>query len=235
LRAAVARMAPSGDSARPVALAPEQEERLRSLGYTSGSGGGGGLDEPGLPEPRTRVKLYERIQAATRAPGASTIAHGPPELTAIAEADPGNPYAHYSLANMAYHHGDLALAARAYARTMELDPDRPAMRAMYGRLLRDKGDLPEAERQLRIAAEQTTEDDVGTRMVLADILLDSGHTGEAATIIEGALRKGPGHVDPIRATGRLLVATGQGEAGFQLLEQAARGSDPEPWIEIARF
>src|SRR4030095_255946 len=130
---------------------------------TAGSGGGGDLDEPGRPEPRTHVKLYERIQAATQARGGEAIERALAELAAITESDPGNPYAHYSLANMAYHHGRLALAGRAYARTLELDPDPPAMRAMYGRLLRDRGDLPEAERQLRIAVGQTTEDDVGTR------------------------------------------------------------------------
>jgi len=228
-------MAPSGDSAKAVTLSPDQEERLRSLGYTSGGGGAGDLDEPGLPEPRTHVRLYERIQKATQAQGGEAIERALAELTAITETDPGNPYAHYSLANMAYHDGRLALAGRAYLRTLELDPDRPAMRAMYGRLLRDRGDLPEAERQLRIAVGQTTEDDVRTRIALADVLLDSGRTDEAATIIDAALRKDPGHVDAIRSKGRLLVTTGQGEAGFALLEKAARGSDPEPWIEIARF
>lgn len=235
LRVAVARMAPSGDAARTVAISPEQEERLRSLGYAAGSGGAGALDEPGLPDPRTRVKLYERIQAATQAQGAEAIRQAFAEFVAITDTDPGNPYAHYSLGNMAYHHGRLALAEKAYARTMELDPDRPAMRAMYGRLLRDLGRLPEAERQLRIAVGQTTEGDVGTRMALADTIVDLGQTAEAAAIIDTALKGDPGHLDAIRSKGRLLVATGHGSEGLALLEQAARGGDPEPWIEIARF
>src|SRR5262249_54871789 len=195
----------------------------------------GALDEPGLPDARTNVKLYERIQAATRAQGTAAIEQAFAELVAITRADPGNPYAHYSLANLAYHDGRLALAAKAYARTMELDPDRPAMRATYGRLLRDMGHLPEAERQLRIAVGQTTEEDVGTRMALADTLVDLGETKEAASLIDAALRRDPGHVDAIRSKGRLLVATGQGAEGFPLLEKAASGADPEPWIEIARF
>ena len=79
LRAAVASMAPAGDVARPVALSAEQEERLRSLGYAAGGGGGGRLDEPGLPDPRRLVPLYERLEALQSATG-----------PAIAPAHPGD-------------------------------------------------------------------------------------------------------------------------------------------------
>ncbi len=231
LRAAVGRMAPAGDTARTAVISPEQAERLRSLGYTSGSGGAGALDEPGLPDPRTHVKLYERIQATTRVQGPGALA----ELVAISDQDPGNPYAQYSLGNMAYHMGRLRLAETAYARTMDLDPDRPSMRAMYGRLLRDVGRLQDAERQLRIAVGQTTEGDVRTRMALADTLVDLGQTKEAEALVDAALARSPGHVDALRSKGRLLVVTGRTAEGFALLEQAAHGADPEPWIEIARY
>ena len=88
--AALARMARRATRARPAALSPVQEERLRSLGYVAGSGGGGALDEPGLPDPRTHVRVYERVQSAVQAEGARG---GPAlaELVRIAEHDPGQP------------------------------------------------------------------------------------------------------------------------------------------------
>ena len=64
LQRGLQRLAPGGDRAQPRAVSAEQEERLRSLGYTAGSGGSGPLDDPSLPDPRTRVELYDRLQAA---------------------------------------------------------------------------------------------------------------------------------------------------------------------------
>src|SRR5262249_13711039 len=61
LRRAIQRMAPQGDKAQPNPATPEQEQRLRSLGYTAGSAGSKPLDDPRLPDPRTHVKLYDRL------------------------------------------------------------------------------------------------------------------------------------------------------------------------------
>jgi arylsulfatase A-like enzyme len=46
LRAALQKMAPAGDSARPNPISAEQEERLRALGYTAGGGGAGASRPP---------------------------------------------------------------------------------------------------------------------------------------------------------------------------------------------
>jgi predicted Zn-dependent protease len=233
LQAAVAKMAPGGDSARTVSISPEQEERLRSLGYAAGTGGGGALDEPGLPDPRTHVKVYERIQSASAAKGAAAE-RAIEDLVRITEADPGNPYAQFALGNLAYHQGHFALADKAFARTMELDPDRPGMRLSYGKLLRDMGRHEDSEKQLRIAVEQTTADDVRTRASLAETLIVLGKLDEAERILLAAEAAEPKHVDVIRTLGRLLVARGRPAEGVARLEAAGAGRDPEPWVEIAR-
>ena len=69
LQRGLQRLAPGGDRAQPRAVSAEQEERLRSLGYTAGSGGSGPLDDPSLPDPRTHVELYDRLQTAAAAQG----------------------------------------------------------------------------------------------------------------------------------------------------------------------
>jgi predicted Zn-dependent protease len=95
--------------------------------------------------------------------------------------------------------------------------------------------LPEAEREVRIAVEQTTANDVRTRATLADILIQLGKTEEAGKIVDDALAREPNHVDARRSKGRLLVAMGRTAEGIGWLEKAAGGSDAEPWIEIARL
>jgi tetratricopeptide (TPR) repeat protein len=237
LRAAMTRMAPAGDTARIVAIAPEQVEKLRSLGYTGGgSAGAGPLDDRSLPDPRTHVQLYERLQKAMVARGpAAGAALG--EIEEIARLDPDNPYAHFALGGLAYREGHLTRAAEAYARGLELDPDRPGMRLPYGNLLRDMQRLEDSERQLRIALEQTTADDHRTRIGLAATLTARGATAEAETLLAGVLARAPDHVEALAAQARLRVAQGRPGEAVPLFERvaAAAGVDPQPWVELARL
>ncbi len=233
LQVAVRSMAPEGDTARANAVSPEQAERLRSLGYTSGSGGSGSLDQRGLPDPRKLVRQYEQIQAAasTRGPAADRAVES---LLAITRSDPGNPYGQYALGNLAYRTGRLGLADQAYAKALDLDPDRPGMRLTYGHLLRDLGRLPDSEKQLRLAVEQTTADDVRTRVSLAETLIALGNLEEASAILTPALAKWPDHVEAVAAHGRWLIASDRAAEAIPFLVKAAAGTDPEPWVELAR-
>lgn len=233
LRRELFRMAPAGDSARAATLSPDQEARLRSLGYVSG-GSAATLDVPGLPDPRTHVRLYERLERLSLVRG-PRLREAIPEAASIAAADPGNPFAHFTLARLAYRRGALTLAAREYAATLELDPDRPALREPYGKLLREMGRLRESERQLRIALGQTTPDDLTTRISLAETLILEGQLEEAARLIDGALAAEPHHSEALRAQGHLLLARGDPQAAVASFEKAAANRrDPEPWIELAR-
>ncbi len=235
LASALERMAPGGDSAHAARLTPEQEERLRSLGY-AGGGSATTLDEPGLPDPRERVVLYARLQAIA-------TARGPALYPAISEArdivrvDPGNPYAHFALARLAYAAGEFALARDAFARSIELDPDQPARREVLGRLLRDLGHFVDSERELRIALGQTTHGDQRTRLALAETLVDLRRLDEAEDFVREVLARDPQNVDALSAQGRILIARGDGQAGIALLDRVARrnsGADVDAWIALAR-
>lgn len=232
LRAALSKMAPSGDSARTAAIAPDQEAILRSLGYVAGSGGAGELDQPGLPDPRDRVHLYERLQVIQR-PQTITLDQALEEAVAIQGEDPDNPFAYQTVASLAYRTGRLGLSARAYRRALELDPDRPAIRQSFGKLLRELGRLDESEKELRLAVEQTDADDMRTRASLVETLVLRGKTEEAGKLVEDLLAKEAKNPDVQLARGRWLVAQGRVEEAASALTEAATGHDADPLVELA--
>jgi arylsulfatase A-like enzyme/Tfp pilus assembly protein PilF len=229
LQGAVRAMAPDGDRARPNPVSAEAEETLRSLGYTAGSGGSGALDEAGLPDPRRLVGVYESLQAAIRAPRG--IAAALDEVVALQGRDRANPFAHFAEGSLAYRAGRLKEADHAFARALELDPDRPNVRQERGRVLRDRGLLEESERELRIAVEQTR-NEVGAAMALADTLVLRGKLDEAGALVEDALNREPHHQAVLGAKGRLLVARGQPKDAVPFLEQAAAGGAADALVEL---
>jgi predicted Zn-dependent protease len=233
LQRGLQRLAPHGDDAKPNPMTVDQEERLRALGYTAGSGGGGTLDDPHLPDPKTHVDLYDRLQAATAASGPA-LARAFDDVAAITRIDPDNPFAFGTLASMAYRHGSLVVAARAFARTLELDPDRPGVRQNYGKLLRELGRSEDSERELRIAVEQSGPDDSQTRTNLAETLIALNKTGEAGPLIAAVLASEPRNPIALGANGHLLLAEGRLAEALPYFEQATATADPESYIDLAR-
>ena len=232
LQRALRRIAPEGDRAQPNPATADQEERLRSLGYTAGSGGSGPLDDPRLPDPRTHVEFYDRLQAATAAQGPA-LARAFEDIGEITRLDPDNPFAFGTLASMAYRYGSLPMAGRAFKRTLELDPDRPGIRQNYGKLLRELGRYDASEHELRIALVQTTDDDSRTRVNLAETLVALNKTAEAETLLSAVLAREPKNPEALGVKGQLLLAQGRVPEAIVLLEQATATSEPEPFIELA--
>jgi predicted Zn-dependent protease len=233
LQRGLQRLAPSGDAAKPNPITADQEERLRSLGYAAGSGGGGALDDPRLPDPRTHVELYDRLQTATVATGPA-LARAFDDVVTITKLDPDNPFAFGTLASMAYRHGSLVVAANAFARTLELDPDRPGVRQNYGKLLRELGRGADSERELRIALAQSDDDDSQTRASLAETLIAENKIGEADALIAAVLARETKNPGALTAKGRLLLAQGRPAEALPYFEQVTAASDPDSYIELAR-
>jgi arylsulfatase A-like enzyme/Tfp pilus assembly protein PilF len=233
LQRALGRLAPGGDKADALRVTPEQEQRLRSLGYAAGSGGSGPLDDPTLPDPRTHVAFYDRLQQALVARGPA-LPRAFADIEAIVAADPGNPFAHGALATMAYQFGSLSVAAREFARVIEIEPDRPGVRQNYGKLLRDLGRLTDSERELRLAVAQTTDDDSRTRISLAETLIASKKLDEAERVVSAVLASEPKNPEALGAKGRLLMTAGRTAEALPYFEQATSTSDPEPYIDLAR-
>jgi len=234
LAAAVAKMAPGGDQARMAAVTPDAEAMLRSLGYVGGSGGAGALDEPGLPDPRDRVRLFERLQVILRAQQVP-LERAAAEAAEIASQDPGNPFAYTTVASLAYRAGRLGEAAAGFHRALELDPERPDIRQNYGKLLRDMDRLEDSEKELRLALAQTDAQDARTRASLAETLAREGKTGEALAMVADALRIEPGDPEALAAQGRALAVQGRLEEAIKSLRAAAAGGEPDARIELARL
>ena len=134
---------------------------------------------------------------------------------------------------MAYRHGSLTIAAHAFARALELDPDRPGVRQNYGKLLRELGRYGDSERELRLAVAQS-EDDSRTRVSLADTLVAERKFADATPLLDAVLIKAPADPEASGVKGRLLVAQGRVSDALPYFEKATAGSDPEPFIELGR-
>jgi predicted Zn-dependent protease len=232
LQHALQRLAPGGDKAQANPITSEQEERLRSLGYAAGSGGAGPLDDTSLPDPRTHVVFYDRLQQTLVARGPA-LPRAFAEIEAIVAADPGNPFAHGALATMSYQYGSLTVAAQAFARVLDLEPERPGVRQNYGKLLRELGRYADSEQVLRIALAQMAEDDSRTRISLAETLTAGGKHAEAGALISGVLAQEPKSSDALEAKGHLLLAQGRVAEALPYFEQATPAADPEAYIELA--
>jgi arylsulfatase A-like enzyme/Tfp pilus assembly protein PilF len=233
LQRGMQRLAPRGDDAKPNPITADQEERLRSLGYAAGSGGSGPLDDASLPDPRTHVVLYDRLQQALVARGPA-LPRAFAEIDAVVATDPANPFAHGALATLSYQYGSLATAAREFARVLEIEPERPGVRQNYGKVLRELGRNAESEHELRIAVEQSGPDDPQTRISLAETLIALNQTGEADALITAVLAREPKNPDALGAKGRLLLTEGRAGEALPYFEQATAASDVESFIELAR-
>jgi Flp pilus assembly protein TadD len=163
------------DAGLPGTTAPDPQaaERLRALGYSSGSR----QDDNGhRPDPKDRREMAARIAQVTSGElsGAALIsalegivrddprngqahlrlgfarlqaddcAHAEPEFHAAVTAGLPSADVYLGLASCLGRRGDLAGAERTLGEARRLEPDNPAVQANLGILLAAKGDLPGA-------------------------------------------------------------------------------------------
>ncbi len=234
LERALAAMAPGGDRASPAALSATQAESLRALGYVAGGGGGGALDAPGLPDPRDRVATLERLRVLGGAAGEAAPA-ALAEALSLARSDADNPLVHELVVGLAVRTGQLALAAEALGRFVELVPERVEAREQLGSLLRSLGRLEEAERELRRAVAESPAGATGVRVALADTLIARGSLPEAEALLDGVLARERDSRAALLAQARLKQAQDRGGEALALLEAVAEagGNDQEALLALA--
>ena len=212
----------------------QSAERLRALGYSSGSRRNNGAQRP---DPKDRRELAARIAQVTSGEltGAALVA----ALEGIVREDPGNGQAHLRLgyarlqaddcarAEPEFHAAaaaglqsadvflglagclgrrrDLAGAERALGEARRLEPDNPAVIANIGLLQATRGDLPAAIQSLN-AALAADPDLHEARFNLALVFARAGRRIEAATAARELLTRLPANAPQRPEVDRLLRA-----------------------------
>lgn len=234
LRRAMSAMAPGGDRVEPARLTPSQTEALRSLGYVASGSGSGSLDVPGLPDPRQRRAVFERLRALGGARGAN-LEPALQEAARIATAEASNPLAQEVLAGLAVQAGRLELAAQALGRFVELEPARVDARTRYGSVLLSLGKLEPAERELRRAVAEGGEAAAAARVGLAETLLARGQADEAEAILGPVLARNAHLLPALVARGRLRLVQGRTEDALADLQVAANAGDTDARLELGEI
>jgi len=129
----------------------------------------------------------------------------------------------------------LIVASRAFARTLELDPDRPGIRQNYGKLLRELGRYDESERELRIALALMSDEDASgpTRVSLAQTLIALKKTDEADTLLAGVLNRDAKNQEALIARGRLRTVQGRTSDAVSSLDLVTTATDTDMLIDLA--
>jgi arylsulfatase A-like enzyme/Flp pilus assembly protein TadD len=226
-------------------LTPEEEERLRSLGYLSGDAHRTEDDPDTLrPDPKDMIGEVRALDDAR-----DSLAAGEPEaaLGAVQEilaANPANHQARTTGVLALIELGRLAEAERAAgeAKSAALeDPDASReLLAKAGGLLASvyqlAGKTAAAEEEYR-AVLALEPDSQGARVDLARLLLGAGRRDEAGALVDEALRRDPR--DGMALVVRLLLAEAEGdrETALRTAERLAdqRAGDPPTLTRAGRL
>jgi tetratricopeptide (TPR) repeat protein len=104
--------------------------------------------------------------------------------------------------------GDNDGAMAAYRHALALDGDFAVVRRQLAQLLRERGLLQEAEREL-VAALDAVPTYAEATLALASIQAQTGRASQAMTLLIGLLERDPYNLDALLALGETLLALGQ--------------------------
>lgn len=233
--------AAESDAARP--LDPDEEAKLRSLGYLGGDFFKSG-EAAGRTDPKDGIVEVRRLDEARERLAAGDAAGALPGIEAVLRANPRNHQARTSKALALIELGRLEEAeeeAMAQLAASETDAEASAVlqekaRGLLASVLRLRGDDAGAEDQYRkILAADPGNGPAATD--LARLLLDLGRTGEASALVDGVLAADPRNGMALAT--RFLVERRLGEEGRALRTAAAladaRAGDVPVLLEAGRL
>jgi protein O-GlcNAc transferase len=167
-----------------------------------------GADTEALARHRDAVER-SLMDACTREPWFADVApRSAAELGAVWRA-----------ALAAHQRGDLDAALAGYSDVLAEQPKYAPGQYLFGRLLRDRGQRPEARLALKSAVEVAPEY-VEARTELADLLREELHPARAASICEEGLARAPNDVSLLRALGVARLAQRDGAAARRAFRHA---------------
>jgi choline-sulfatase len=227
LRALVAGM---GESLEPevrpeTAPADDERERLASLGYVSG--GGGGRVSSRLPDARAMTLVAQRLHHAVELAQQSKCAEALPEVEKMLAADPHN-FPALSLAGECLRDTGRHEAALGYFRRAAHENPRSAvpLASAGDSLLRlGRGDEAMAQYRLSLALDPTQAQPATS---LARLLRDRHNTTEALRVLDAAIAAG-GHAPMLfLEQGLALAESNRVKDALASFLEAARRNPADP-------
>ncbi len=199
-----------GSGAASAAIAPEAAERLRALGYVSGSSAITS-DDPKAPNPAHAIAAWTMFEQALGRLQAGEGAAALPALRRLATEHPGAPVFQSTYAQALAATGDARAAVRAYRAAVAKWPADAALFHDLAVAARQAGDTGEAMRaeQAALALDATS------AMALNGLGLlhaDAGRSVEAASAFERAAQQDPGNASYWTNLGNARRALGDAAA-----------------------
>lgn len=162
----------------------------------------------GQGDPRRPVRASSVVSASTAAPADPPPVSHAPAVTAAGAAD-------------ALERGDRAGAAAAAQDVIAAGDDSPQMRIVWARALGDAGDVVQAE-AVAAAGVEAFPVNAALRSLHAELLLENGRPGAAATAASAAVYLDPALGPAYLILGRAELARGRDETARRAFHQAGQ-------------
>jgi tetratricopeptide (TPR) repeat protein len=232
----------AGEASR--SLSPDEEERLRSLGYLAGdafkAGGHGEGKEAARPDPKSMIEEARRLSEAGAKAARGDAAGALADVERILAGNPGNFKARELRVDVLCRLGrfdDAESEAKAGISLTKADPNSPAVvreksLGLLATTYRRQKKLREAEATYREILALDPGGNVAPAE-LARVLADQGRFEEALAQAQESLKRDPGNGVALAA--RFVAETGLGRQAAALETAVslatARGCDPDTSIQ----
>jgi arylsulfatase A-like enzyme/Flp pilus assembly protein TadD len=224
---------------------PETERRLSALGYLttrSEPSEGSEPDSRSLPDPKSKLGLFQRIAEARDALERKDTTRAVGILEAALEEDPDLGMAYTLLGSVLLDEERFVEAERLYRRALERNDGN--VDSIYGLALAYKGQgrLEEAaagfERCLALDPNHEKENymvwfqSMRSSYQLAEVRLAQGRAAEAESILRETLRAKSDNSVRVLLSDALL-AQGKGEDALAVLREAERENESDPLVQLS--
>jgi len=205
-------------AATPLAVTPEERERLASLGYLAPAGSASllPLGQVGGPDPKDRIGELAEIRRAQAAMARGAHADALAILRALGEGGPGVAALR---AAAAVNAGDPVSAERDARRVLAAAPERHDLRIVLALALDAQGRSDEALAALReLPADVELDANLAQRLAAAEAA--AGDSDTALRRLTVAVARHPRDAKLVRGQGLLLARAGRDEQALAAFEAA---------------
>jgi arylsulfatase A-like enzyme/tetratricopeptide (TPR) repeat protein len=202
----------------------EDARKLLSLGYL---GGGGGVVDPKLPDPRGRMDLARELHAATRQMQEEHFAEALPALKSVLRRDPGNFTALTLAARCLQETGQCEEAVPLFRRASQQNPrsEVPIVDAAGCLLTLGRKDEALSEFRRALALDPAQPESAANA---ARLLAEAGDRDAALQVLDAAIAAGSRASAVFVERGTLLAQGGRLQDAYASFREAARRNPADP-------